>query len=320
MSAILSELSNKVNISSLKNKLTDVYATINDKITTVKEALSAKSQEKPLQNDINHKKEGYDAPAPPQSTKDKIMDFLNKLKDYSIIFVIFLLKSILYVLPASLVANDMIIYAPTIRAFFFVFTLILTYILPVYAGFLLFYYALRKGYDYYHDKLSSEVVKPPKSFPMLFAILPLTTYYPDTSLVRFFLWAFMYQKSDNIDRMTKENKRLHLVMNEYWDSLNKSFDYLDKIKSSEPFSRLYKLNKEHLTAEYMHPIQKKDSGEMITSNNEVKETPNAPVKFYKMQAAPVAAETAVAPSAPPEELQDASIVSTAVTAASSKNQ
>jgi hypothetical protein len=73
------------------------------------------------------------------------------------------------------------------------------------------------------------------------------------------MWAFMYQKSDKPERMEKENDRLEMIMTEYWKELNTSFDYLDSIKTNEPFSRLYELNKEHLTKDYMHPIRKPDT-------------------------------------------------------------
>jgi hypothetical protein len=73
------------------------------------------------------------------------------------------------------------------------------------------------------------------------------------------MWAFMYQKSDKPERMEKENDRLETIMTEYWKELNTSFDYLDSIKTNEPFSRLYELNKEHLTKDYMHPIRKPDT-------------------------------------------------------------
>ena len=262
MTAILSEISNKINISSLKGQITEVYNTINDKIIKVKEALTDTSEEKKeekKEDKKEEKKEPYAAPPAPKTTKDKIFDFLTKLKEYFITAGLFLLRIMFYIGLASLVANDMIMYSPVIRAFFFGFTLFVTYTIPPYAFFLTCYYALRKGYDYYHQNLSSEIVKPPKSFPMIFAILPLTTKYPESSIVRFFMWAFMYQKSDKPERMQKENDRLEVIMTEYWKDLNKSFDYLDSIKTTEPFSRLYELNEEHLTKDYMHPIKKPET-------------------------------------------------------------
>jgi hypothetical protein len=171
-----------------------------------------------------------------------------------------------YIYLASLVANDMMMYPPVIRAFFFAFTLFVTYTFAAFAFFLSCYYALRRGYDYYHQNLSSEMPKPPLSFPMIFAILPLTTMYPESSIVRFFMWAFMYQKSSKPERMKKENDRLDVIMAEYWKDLNASFDYLNKIKSNEPFSGFYKLNEEHLTVKHMHPIQKPDT--VVESSDE----------------------------------------------------
>ena len=282
MAAILSELSSKVNVSALKDKIIDIYTTVNDKVITVKEALSTKSGGKKEKEDnkmdkkTNKKEEYADSPTP-KTTKEKIFDFLTKLKDYFIAAGIILLKVAFYVFLASLVANDMMMYAPVIRAFFFVFTLIVTYNFAAYAFFLTCYYALRKGYDYYHQKLSSEKVKPPKSFPMIFAILPLTTYYPESPIARFFMWAFMYQKSDNPARLKTENDRLDVIMTEYWKDLNKSFEYLNKIKTTEPFARLYELNKEHITKDNMHPIQKPETvvkpGSTLPNviNNEQKE-------------------------------------------------
>ena len=260
MTAILSEISNKISISALKDKFTDVYTNVNDKILKVQEALSVTSEKKqPEEMKPQAKKEAYAGPPAEKTTNDKIIDFLIKVKDYAITAITTFLSIAFYIVLASLVANDMIMYAPTIRAFFFAFTLFVTYAFPPYKFMLAFYYALRKGYDYYHDKLSSEKVKPPKSFPMIFAMLPLTTTYPESSASRFFMWPFMYQKSSKPERMKKENDRLETIMETYWNNLNTSFEYLNNIKSVEPFSRLYELNKEHLTVNAMHPILKPET-------------------------------------------------------------
>ena len=268
MTAILSELTSKVNISAWKDKLTEVYTTVNDKIIKVKDTLTEvkKQVEKSEEKKEEEKQESYAPPPVEKSTKDKIFDFLAKLKEYFIIAGTILLKLMFYIYLASLVANDMMMYPPVIRAFFFAFTLFVTYTFSAFAFFVSCYYALRRGYDYYHQNLSSEMPKPPLSFPMIFAILPLTTMYPESSIVRFFMWAFMYQKSSKPERMEKENNRLEVIMTEYWKDLNKSFDYLNKIKSKEPFSGFYKLNEEHLTVKYMHPIQKPDT--VVESSNE----------------------------------------------------
>jgi hypothetical protein len=264
MAAILSEITKRVNVSAIKDRLTEVYANVNDTVIKVKEVIADKLEggkldEGTKENKKEGKQESYAPPPAEKTTKDKIFDFLTKLKDYFIIAGMFLLKIMFYVYLASLVANDMMMYAPVIRAFFFVFTLIVTYTFSAYAFFLTCYYLLRRGYDYYHQNLSSEPVKPPISFPMIFAILPLTTYYPESAIARFFLWAFMYQKSDKPERVKKENDRLEVIMTEYWKDLNKSFDYLNKVKDKEPFGRLYTTNEMNLTVKHMHPIQKPDT-------------------------------------------------------------
>ena len=163
---------------------------------------------------------------------------------------------IFYIALASLVANDMIIYAPPIRAFFFIFTLFFSVTLLPCAIIIAFYYLLLKGYDYYNYNLSSVKPEPSRCFPMIFAILPLTTYYSESSFIRFFLWAFMYQKSPDDDtRMLIENDRLSTIMKNYWNELNGSFEYIAKIEKTAPFSTLYKNIKEKLTINGMHPIR-----------------------------------------------------------------
>ena len=73
MVAILSEISNKVNISSLKDTFTEVYASINDKITKIKDAISVTSDEKKPEEKKEEKKESYADPPSTKTTKDKIL-------------------------------------------------------------------------------------------------------------------------------------------------------------------------------------------------------------------------------------------------------
>lgn len=78
MAAILSEITKKVNISALKDRLTEVYATVNDKVIKVKEALSettTSEQKKPEEKLSEKKEEPYAEPPAPKTTKDKIFDF-----------------------------------------------------------------------------------------------------------------------------------------------------------------------------------------------------------------------------------------------------
>ena len=263
MSSILSEISSTLQPSSIKDAVVDMYHTMFNKLNDVKDTFSKKVPEiLPIIKDAPVKDEGYaDPPAIPKTgleiaktTGIKIGSTLFKYG--SALFII-----MFYFYLASLVANDMIIYAAPIRAFFFVFTLFFTVTLFPCAIVVALYYLLKKGYDYYNQNLSSATVKPPLGFPMIFAILPLTTYYPTSPFVRFLLWAFMYQKSDKPERMEKENVRLKTIMENYRNDLHSSFEYLEKIKTTPPFSNLYEMIEKKLTIEGMHPIRKPETVE-----------------------------------------------------------
>ena len=288
--SILSELSSTLQIS-IKDSVFDMF----NKINKVKDIFLKKDDPEILptiKKTGSAKGEGY--ASQPLSMKDSLTDIYNAIfnidktpdvaektfkeiatKDgknattveivkatfIKIVSTLFKYGSALFIIMfyfylASLVANDMIIYAAPIRAFFFVFTLFFTVTLFPCAIVVALYYLLKKGYDYYNQNLSSATVKPPLSFPMIFAILPLTTYYPTSPFARFFLWAFMYQKSDKPERMEKENERLKTIMENYRNDLHSSFEYLEKIKTTPPFSNLYEMIEKKLTIEGMHPIQK----------------------------------------------------------------
>ncbi len=235
------------------------HDTIN-KLSKVKDVFVKKEEPEILPKIIKKaapvKDEGYVSPAKPKTSKEIVIATLTKVRDVTLEYVFKFIVVAFYIGLASLVANDMIIYAAPIRAFFFLFTLFFTFTVFPFAICVALYYLLKRGYDYYNKNLSSAKDKPPQTFPTIFAILPLTTYYPTSPFIRFFLWLFMYQKSDNPIRMEKENKRLEIIMSQYWNDLNRSFEYIDKIKDTQPFKDLYDNIKEKLTIEGMHPIQK----------------------------------------------------------------
>jgi hypothetical protein len=268
------------------------HDTIN-KLSKVKDVFVKKEEPEILPTIVKDAKpvkdEGYASPAKPKTPGEIIKATLTNIKnvvwDYLFKFIVIAF----YIGLASLVANDMIIYAAPIRAFFFLFTLFFTTTIFPCAIVVAIYYLLKKGYDYYNQYLSSATVKPPLCFPMIFAILPLTTYYPTSPFVRFFLWIFMYQKSDKPERMEKENKRLEIIMSQYWNDLNGSFEYLDKIKDTSPFKEFYEIIEKKLTIEGMHPIQKPEkvlepskTSDAIGEENK-KEEKKEKVQFFKPQ-------------------------------------
>ena len=260
MSSILSEIKNTLETSSIKDAVVNMYHDTINKLSKVKDVFVKKEEPEILPTIVKDAKpvkdEGYASPAKPKTPGEIIKATLTNIKNVVWDYLFKFIVSFFYIMLASLVANDMIIYAAPIRAFFFLFTLFFTTTIFPCAIVVAIYYLLKKGYDYYNQYLSSAKDKPLKCFPMIFAILPLTTYYPTSPFIRFFLWIFMYQKSDKPERMEKENERLEDIMKKYWDDLNGSFEYLDKIKDTPPFKNFYEIVEKKLTIEGMHPIQK----------------------------------------------------------------
>jgi hypothetical protein len=235
------------------------------------------------------------------------------------VFIHGMLLIILYICLASLVANDMIIYAPFIRAFFFAFTLFFSITFVPCAFLVGFYYLLKKGYDYYNHYLSSVVPKPSKSFPMIFAILPLTTHYSNSPFIRFLLWAFAYQKSPHMpERMIEENARLEEVMKNYWNDLNSSFEYIAKIEKTEPFSTLYNNIKAKLTVKGMHPIQIGEGNQVPTNHSQQKpfelpqaqqqQPPQLPQTVMQQQQQQQLPQTVMQQQQPPQQQQPSQTV------------
>jgi hypothetical protein len=297
---VLSEIKNTLQTLSIKDSVVDMYQTTITKLSEVKDVFLKKENPEILPKIVKDAKpvkdEGYASPPKPKTSKEIIIATLTKVKDTLWEYGLKFFFIFFYIMLASFVANDMIMYAAPIRAFFFIFTWFFTSTLFPCAFFVALYYLLKRGYDYYNKNLSSAKDKPPQSFPTIFAILPLTTYYPTSPFIRFFLWIFMYQKSDKPERMKKENDRLEIIMKNYWNDLNGSFEYLDKIKNTEPFKELYENIEKKLTIEGMHPIQKpktvepsttpdtvEEGNKKVEEGNKKVEEGNKKVQFFKPQ-------------------------------------
>lgn len=262
MSSILSDISDKLNIDSIKQSLSYVVNGVRSKIglgaQSADENVDDVADAATIATATNPAATAATTAATRAVGKDKIKDILwgiiYKIKDYIVQYGPMLVRAFIYIMLASFVANDMIIYPSMIRAIFFIGTLIITTLNVAYAVLIGLYYGSKYGWDYYNQNLSTDENKPSKSFPTLFAMCPLTTTYYDSKIKRLFLWPFMYQKADNIERREAENNELIELMERYWNDLNKSFEYLPKVKDEPHIAELYKRNKENLTAEKMHPI------------------------------------------------------------------
>ena len=121
------------------------------------------------------------------------------------------------------VANEMIVYAWPIRLIFFMVTFLICNNFMPFLIILVIYYLCKSGYQYFLHH-SSDGPKT-KIMPTIFALLPLTTSVPVSSLGAFFMYPFTYPKND------KDAKQLPIIMNQYMESLKKSFTYLDKVKN-----------------------------------------------------------------------------------------
>jgi hypothetical protein len=121
------------------------------------------------------------------------------------------------------VVNEMIMYSVPIRIVFFVFVFLICVIFTPFLFVLGMYYLGKAGYSYYLNKLSGGPKT--KIMPTIFALLPLTTNIPTSSLGAFFMYPFTYPKT------TKDAEQLPIIMNNYMESLKSSFRYFDTVKN-----------------------------------------------------------------------------------------
>ena len=262
MSSILSDISEKINVDGIKKSLSDVVNTIRSKIGLgeqstdenvgdVADVASVATAANPV---IGVAQVATTRAVGKERVKEILWGIVYKIRDYIVEYGPMMLKAFIYIMMASCVANDMIIYPAIIRGIFFAATLFITSSNMSYAIMIGLYYGSKYGWDYYNERLSTDKIKPPKSFPTIFGVCPLTTVYYDSKIKRFFMWLFMYQKADNMKDRNFENNKLIELMKGYWDDLNNSFDYLSKIQEEPHIAELYKRNKENITAEKMHPL------------------------------------------------------------------
>jgi hypothetical protein len=191
----------------------------------------------------------------------KIWDVLKK-------GVTLLMIPMLCIALASLVANEMIMYAPPVRILFFVFTFGLCYISSFYLGLVTFIYILKAGYSYYVNNMTDG----PKRdiMPTMFGILPITTYQPTSGFQSFILSPFRYQKTEEGATKLKE------IMNTYWDQLLESFPGLQQINKMPQVVQNLKEAKEKI--DHMHDVKSSPTDLNITKNKEASETSSADKK------------------------------------------
>ena len=129
---------------------------------------------------------------------------------------------------AMIVTNDLIVYSAPIRIIFFIFTFAICYYAQA-AGLLLgFFYLLKGGYSYYYNNMTDRPKR--EIMPTIFALAPITTYKPMSSLAGFFMYPFTYPKTEI------SAQRLPVIMKQYWGDLQESFKDLDSVKNLPIFA------------------------------------------------------------------------------------
>jgi hypothetical protein len=128
---------------------------------------------------------------------------------------------------AMIVANELIVYSPPIRIIFFIFTFFVC-LFPPATMLLGIFYLLKGGYSYYYNHMTDRPKK--EIMPTIYALLPITTYQPTSSLGSFFLYPFTYPKNDIAAG------QLPKIMKQYWDDLQASFPDINKVKNLPIFA------------------------------------------------------------------------------------
>ena len=138
-----------------------------------------------------------------------------------------ILKKVIFpfiaIMLAMIVANEAIVYSVPIRLIFFIFTLIICLFAKPFCVILGIFYLFKGGYSYYVNHMTD---RPKKDImPTIFALLPITTYKPMSSLGSFLLYPFTYPKTD------ESSIQLPKIMKAYYGDLEESFKDINKVKN-----------------------------------------------------------------------------------------
>jgi hypothetical protein len=157
-----------------------------------------------------------------------------------------LIKPVICLLLASLVANESIIYPPQVRLAFFIVTLLACLFSSGIMTMLIVFYIGKRIYDYYINEMSEN----PKRLimPTLFALLPLMPNdHPNrviNGLSKTMKYGDKYKPGRGHDAEIQERMRM------YQEQLDGSFPYLQVIKTKDPFKG--RLDKIHTNFEELH--------------------------------------------------------------------
>ena len=192
------------------------------------------------------------------------------------------------------VANELIVYTWPIRLIFFIVTFLICNNFMPFLILLAGYYLCKSGYQSFLNYTSDGTKI--KIMPTIFALLPLTTNIPVSSLGAFFMYPFTYPKND------KDTKQLPIIMNRYMESLKKAFVYFNKVQTLPFVAEGFKRLEENI--EHLHDIPKKP--EPIPSPTPLSSSSSAPlpatIEKRQNQSEPPANDKGNAPSSTPAPL------------------
>lgn len=208
-------------LDSLKSKLNDAV----DKIKGMVGGSQTDSTDTSTTDDS--------ATAAPQAAteptfRDKYLSFIPAdVWDQIVYYVSLVIKVIIPFLFAMIVANEMIIYKPSVRAFYFVLTWILCLAFVSFRVIILMYYILRWAFNKYKKSEGAGG----GFFPTIYTFLPWSTEYDEFRLLRYLTLDIGDQPMDEAMKDPSIQKKLK---NAYYLG-EKMVNYFNVLESSNPF-------------------------------------------------------------------------------------
>jgi hypothetical protein len=184
----------------------------------------------PAPGDKPGDKQGDPPPPPPTepSLEDKYLSFIPADVRYYLTYAI---KIIIPLLFAMIVANEMIIYKPSVRLFYFIVTWALCFLYVSFRWIIVIYYILRLIFNSYKKNEGAGG----GFFPTIYALLPWTT---DVKMIRPFQYLFQYLNIDIGDQsMAKafEDKSFQKKLKSAYYLGEKMVGYFKVLESADPY-------------------------------------------------------------------------------------
>ena len=259
MTDFFTKIKNKV-AYTIENLINDPAA---NAFAQEKEKEKEKEKEDTKQSKESPQTQGFESPITEDSTTDSNEN--KSPEDETIIFrMIRIFKNtgnsildhaitygsiLLGIIFAMIVANEMIVYAAPVRVIFFIFVIALCAMYTPVNLVLGLLYLYKFVYSKYTESYIEEKDRPKiPIFPKIYALLPVTTFKPESSVLKFLLYLFTYPKS------YEESKSLIQQMESYKEMLIESFPYYKTLQSNSTFKPLIEqmdgyLTNMHISAE-----------------------------------------------------------------------